>query len=216
MEPLPRFVPLDRTVAFSDAVFAVVITILVLGIEVPSEGVLSGAALALEREKLGHQLLVYIVSFWMIAMYWSYHSMFFGGLQRMDRRLAVLNLLFLLPVTLVPFVTQLMGAKRGDWRVVLVFGLTNLFMVIVLERMWKQVAAQPEIHKGPQTAMLAERLRRGARVFGLVMVLGVLLSSVHVKTGILLFLFMPIFYFYNYIKDPLRSYPDSPTATDSD
>ena len=44
-DPFPRFFPLDRAVPLSDAVFAVVMTLLVLGIEVPSESGLSGAAL---------------------------------------------------------------------------------------------------------------------------------------------------------------------------
>jgi hypothetical protein len=51
MEPLLRFFPLERVVAFSDGVFAVVITILVLGIEVPSDGALDPTAMALAREQ---------------------------------------------------------------------------------------------------------------------------------------------------------------------
>ncbi len=107
MEPLPRYFPLERVIAFSDGVFAVVITILVLGIEVPSDVALDAAAIALEREKFLHQVLVYAVAFWLIAMYWTHHSLLYAGLQRVDRRLVVLNLLFLLPVTLLPFVSQI-------------------------------------------------------------------------------------------------------------
>ncbi|MGB5285207.1 MAG: TMEM175 family protein, partial [Polyangiales bacterium] len=126
MEPLPRYFPLERVIAFSDGVFAVVITILVLGIEVPSDVALDAAAIALEREKFLHQVLVYAVAFWLIAMYWTHHSLLYAGLQRVDRRLVVLNLLFLLPVTLLPFVSQLVGTRRDDWRPVLLFAGTNL------------------------------------------------------------------------------------------
>lgn len=206
MEPLPRFVPLDRTMAFSDAVFAVVITVLVMGIEIPSDGVLSGAALAMEQEKLLHQLLIYVVAFWMVAMYWSQHSLAFAGLKEIDRGLIVLNLLFLLPVTLLPFVTQLMGAKRHDWRVVLVFGLTNLFVTMILERMWSRIATVPEIHKSPQTAMLAARIRLGFRVYAAVMILGVLVARLDVRVGTFVFILIPIAHFYNYLRDPFRSH----------
>jgi len=203
MEPLPRFFPLDRATAFSDGIFAVVITILVLGIEVPSTDALSDAARALEREKLLHQLLVYVVSFALVGMYWSQHSFLFGGLRRMDRGLMVLNLFFLLPVTLLPFVTQLMGANHKDWRTVLVFAVTNLCAALLVERLWKQVAVRPEIHKDAETAMVARRIRRGARIFALILISSVLVSLLDVRAGILLVLFMPIAYFFNLTRDPL-------------
>jgi uncharacterized membrane protein len=183
MEPLPRFVPPDRAISFSDGVFAVVITVLVLGIAIPSDTVLVGRALAVERGKLLHQLLIYVVAFWMVAMYWSQHSLFFSGLEQIDRGVFVLNLLFLLPVTLLPFVTQLMGAKRDDWKVVLVFGINNLLVALVLERMWSRIAAVPEAHKSPQTAMLATRIRVGVRVYEALMILGVLIARLDVPGG---------------------------------
>jgi len=205
MEPLPRFVPLDRTLTFSDGVFAVVITILVLGIEIPSDAVLTGAALVVERTKLLHQLLIYVVAFWMVGMYWSQHSLFCAGLKQVDRGILVLNLLFLLPVTLLPFVTQLMGAKRHDWKVVLVFGLINLFATLVLERMWSRIERLPEIHSSPQTAMLASRIRIGVRVYAGVMVSGVLVALLDVRAGTFVFILIPIAHFYNYLRDPFRS-----------
>jgi uncharacterized membrane protein len=216
MEPLPRFFPLNRTIGFSDAVFAVAITVLVLGIDVPSDDALSPAALALQREAFFHQLLVYVVSFWLIAMYWSQHSLLFAALRRMDRGLAVLNLLFLLPLTLLPFVTQLMGARRNDWRVVLVFAVTNLFAVFFFERLWKHVSARPEIHKDPHTQALARRLMWRARFFGAVLISGVLLSLLNVRAGILLILLIPTVYFINSIRDPLRIPGEPASADDAD
>lgn len=106
LDPFPRFFPMNRAVPLSDAVFAVVMTLLVLGIEVPSESGLSGAALDLMREKLAHQVLVYFVCFSIIAMYWFHHSLLFDSLKRMDRQMMLMNLMFLMPVTLLPFVTQ--------------------------------------------------------------------------------------------------------------
>jgi len=205
MEPLPRFVPLDRMVAFSDGVFAVAITLLVLGIEIPSNAVLTGSALAMEREKLLHQLLIYFVAFWLVGMYWSQQGLFTSGLKQIDRGTFVLNLLLLLPITLLPFVTQLMGTLRGDWRAVLYFALTNVLATFVIERMWSRVAALQELHKSHQTAMLATRMRVELRVHAAVMVLGVLVALVDVRVGTLVFILIPFAHFYNFLRDPFRS-----------
>jgi uncharacterized membrane protein len=216
MEPLPRFFPLERAVAFSDGVFAVVITILVLGIEVPSDVSLDAAAIAVEREKLLHQLLVYVVAFCLIAMYWAQHSLLFAGLRRMDRGLVVLNLLFLLPITLLPFVTQVMGTRRDDWRVVLAFAVTNLVAVSLLERQWKHVLTRPQTHKGSKTSRLGRRIVWAARFFGLVLIMGVLVSYLNVKAGIAVILVMPLIFFLNFIRVGKRSPEDSASADEID
>ena len=200
LDPFPRFFPLDRAIPFSDAVFAVVITLLVLGIEVPSEGNLSGAELEAVREKLGHQVLIYFVSFWIVAMYWAHHSLFFDNVKQMDRPIVAMNLMFLMPVTLLPFVTQLMSSRRSDWEVVAVFALTNLFAVLMFQRMWRHLVAQPEIHKNQQTAAVAKRVRFGHRIFVGVLFVGVLVSLVDVQVGTLCFLLTPMAAFYAYVR----------------
>ncbi len=205
MEPLPRFIPLDRMVAFSDGVFAVVITLLVLGIEVPSDTVLTGAAQVMEREKILHQLFIYFVAFWLVGMYWSQQSLLTSGLKQIDRGTFVLNLLLLLPITLLPFVTQFMGTHRSDWRAVLIFAVTNVFTTLVIERMWHRIAALPEIQKSTQTATLAARMRVEVRAHAAVMVVGVLVARLDVKLGTLVFMLIPFAHFYNFLRDPFRS-----------
>lgn len=216
MEPLPRYFPLERVIAFNDGVFAVVITILVLGIEVPTDVALDPSAIALEREKLLHQLLVYLVAFGLVAMYWTQHSLLFAGLRRVDRGLVVLNLLFLLPVTLLPFVSQLMGARRDDWRSVLVFAGTNLVAAWLVERQWQHVLALPETHKGPKTARLARRLVWGSRFFALVLFSGVLISLLDVQAGIAVILVMPLLNFMNFARIGKRLPSDDAPADDAD
>jgi uncharacterized membrane protein len=200
MEPLPRYFPLDRIVAFSDGVFAVVITILVLGIEVPAEVASDASSVAEARDKLLHQILVYVLAFTVVAMYWAQHGFLFGGLKQADRRLVVLNLMFLLPVSLLPFVIQVMGARRDDWRGVLVFAVTNVVAAWLVSAQWSHVLALPETHRGPKTARLARRLVWATRFFALVLVSGVLVSLLDVKAGTAVMLIMPFVFFANFVR----------------
>lgn len=210
MESLPRYFPLDRIVAFSDGVFAVVITILVLGIEVPAELLADASAVAEAREKLLHQILLYVLAFAVVGMYWTQHGILFGGLKQADRRLVVLNLLFLLPVTMLPFVTQLMGTRRDDWRSVLVFAVTNIVAAWLMSTQWAHVLALPETHKGPKTAKLAGRIVWATRFFALVLTLGVLVSLVHVKLGTALMLVIPFVFFANFARADGERSPKKP------
>jgi len=204
--PLPRLLAVERTVALSDGIFAVVITILVLGIEVPDGGMISGPELTEVRVKLAHQVLIYFVCFWIVAMYWSQHGLLFLRLKRMDGVLLVLNLLFMLPVTLLPFVTEFMGERRDHSFPVVMFALTNLVSVLVLRGMWRRVMTKPDFFsEEPYTTALAERLVLGLHVFMGAMVLGVLLSFIDPRAGVACFLIPPVGHFVNYVRDSLRA-----------
>jgi uncharacterized membrane protein len=110
-EPRERTLELDRLVNFSDAVFAIAATLLVLNI---------GFSFRLEapdlERKLWHefgdalpQILAYALSFFVIARLWLGHHRMFKVIRRIDGRFITLNLVMLGLVALVPFPTEVFG-----------------------------------------------------------------------------------------------------------
>ena len=100
----------SRVVAFSDGVFAIAMTLLVLGLEVPSHAGDLGDAL-LDQDQ---SLFSYALSFAVLAKLWLDHHEFFSGLERFDRTLMALNLLYLAWVAVVPFTSNLLGDYGTD------------------------------------------------------------------------------------------------------
>ena len=110
-ESRERTLELDRLVNFSDAVFAIAATLLVLSI---------GFSLHLKppdlERKLWHefgdalpQILAYALSFFIIARLWLGHHRTFKVIRRIDGRFIALNLVMLGLVALVPFPTEVFG-----------------------------------------------------------------------------------------------------------
>ncbi len=98
---------LDRIVFFSDAVFAIAITILVLDIRVPYG--LSPAELPAEVLGLWPKYLSYVISFLVLAIYWQAHHRVFRPIRGYDGTLVWLNFLFLMAVAFLPFLTSPLG-----------------------------------------------------------------------------------------------------------
>jgi uncharacterized membrane protein len=102
----------DRIVNFSDGVFAIAITILILDINVPeglSSEEVSARVLALWPEYLG-----YVISFLVLAIYWQAHHRVFRSIRRYDSTLVWLNFLFLMAICFLPFPTSLLGKYGGE------------------------------------------------------------------------------------------------------
>lgn len=110
IRPANEELGLERIVFFSDAVMAIAITLLAIDLKVP-ELVASVAAAELPRalSELGPRFLSFIISFFVIGIYWMSHHRYFRFIQRYDGGLLVLNLLFLLFIVLMPFVASLFG-----------------------------------------------------------------------------------------------------------
>jgi uncharacterized membrane protein len=98
---------LERMILFSDAVFAIAITLLVIELKVPeiekaelTEGKLLQALVHLMPKFFG-----FMVSFLFIGIYWTVHHRLFGYVVNYTPKLVRLNLLFLFAVALMPFST---------------------------------------------------------------------------------------------------------------
>jgi uncharacterized membrane protein len=118
----------SRIVAFSDGVFAIAITLLVLQLGVKpgvSNGDL-GKALLDERQ----DLFAYAISFAVIGRFWVVHHRFFGEVTHFDGRLIVLNLFYLAWIVLLPFSSQILGDYGGAEAAVILYAI-NLIGVIL-------------------------------------------------------------------------------------
>jgi uncharacterized membrane protein len=94
----------ERLVFFSDAVFAIAITLLVLDLKPPP-----GPRFVFDLDQLAPGVLGFFISFSVIAIYWLAHHALFGGLEREDRALRVTNLIFLGSVAFLPFPTSIIA-----------------------------------------------------------------------------------------------------------
>jgi len=92
-----------RLEAFSDGVFAVAITLLVLDLKDP------GTPLAHGLGRMWPHYATYVVSFLTIGIIWMNHHLQYERIVRPDRTLMVLNLLLLMSVTVIPFPTGLLA-----------------------------------------------------------------------------------------------------------
>ena len=97
--------PTARLETFSDGVFAVAITLLVLGLHVNAPP--GGLASALGRE--WPHYATYVVSFLTIGIIWMNHHAQYERIARVDRTLMLVNLVLLMFVTLIPFPTGLLA-----------------------------------------------------------------------------------------------------------
>lgn len=102
---------LDRLVFFSDAVIAIAITLLALELPVPHGD--SNRQLWESAGEHSNEYASFLISFAVIAAFWMFHHWLFRFVARQNVRLIVLNLVFLLAVVVVPFVSKIFG-ESGD------------------------------------------------------------------------------------------------------
>ena len=116
----------DRVAYFTDAVFAIAMTLLIVSVETPE---LAGAAddpsaLLEPLGDLGPQLFSFFLAFLLLGRYWMAHHAFFAVLRWVDRRFIALNLTYLAFVAFLPFPTELAGKYEENPISVVLFALT--------------------------------------------------------------------------------------------
>ena len=201
-----------RAEAFSDAVFAVAITLLVLELKAPSgEGELLHRLLT-----IWPSYLAYVVSFLIIGIMWLNHHTMFTHIVRVDRTLLLLNLLLLMIVAVVPFPTALVGEELGqhlrgeDAKTIMVtYGLLMIAMSLCFSAVWWYVVFHPR--------MLSERLeteavRRSIPRFGAGFVgyiIATFLALVSPLAALVLFGVLAVYYAFEHLPVARKLDPDT-------
>ena len=118
----------SRLEAFSDGVFAIVITLLILDIRFPEVDYSQfGATL----KSVLPRILAYVLSFIIIGLYWVIHHNSMHAIKKTDRGFLWLNILFLLCVSFIPFPTSLVGRYPFEAGPIIIYGLTLIVCDVV-------------------------------------------------------------------------------------
>ena len=115
----------NRLEAFSDGVFAIVITLLILDVKLP---VVAYNDLYESLVQLLPNIGIYVLSFLLIGMYWVFHHQSLRLISEVNSVLLWLNIFFLLFLSFLPFPTSLMGRYPSRTIPIVVYGV-NLLLV---------------------------------------------------------------------------------------
>ena len=199
----------NRLEAFSDGVFAIAITLLVLEIKVPPPGTALGAELL----HLWPSYLAYVVSFLVIGAIWINHHAMFHHIVRVDGTLLLLNVLHLMLIAFLPFPTAVLAEAfhRGtDEPIAAAFygGILTIIGIFV-NLMWRYAARGGGLLSPHITATKIRKLNRQFLVGPTVYAIATLIALVMPWLAVLIFVFLNLFYLW-----PRWGYKTAPSHID--
>ena len=176
-----------RTEAFSDHLFAIAITLLILEIRVPEHEEVSNAQLVRELVHLWPGYLAFFASFATILVMWINHHGLFTMLKKIDRRMMFANGFLLLVVTFINFPTALVARHLNDSaaRTAAVFYCGTYLLVNVAYHLLLRAAVRGKLlWEHVQEDELA-KVRRAFWMGSLVYSAATLLALVHALSGVI-------------------------------
>ena len=182
-----------RVLALTDGVFAIIITLLVLEIHVPE--LTQGHSLNEALGEIRPSLVAFVISFILAGMYWVGHRDLFALIRRTDRGLVWLNILYLLPLCLLPFAAGLLGRYDTEPVALRIYGLLLVAIAVMRVVMWLYATNRPHL----LWQRLDARQRRTGLALGvfpgLVYLLAFLVAKGAPGVSLLIYAGLPVLYF---------------------
>jgi uncharacterized membrane protein len=182
----------NRLVAFSDGVFAVAITLLVLNLQVPQ--IATGSELVSKVGALWPKLLSYALSFVIVGIYWVAHHNTFHYIKRSDRNLLWLNILLLMCIVFLPFPTALLGQYPEQRVAVIIYAGTLVITGLVLQSLWWYATSEYRLVDRTIDPRLVQRATRRNLTAPLIYLLAIGISLFSVPASFVLFFLVPVYY----------------------
>ena len=199
-----------RLMALSDGVFAIVITLLVLEIHVPE--LAGGQSLRDALREVRPSFTAFLISFVVTAIAWAGHRDLFAHIRRTDRALVWLNLLHLLPLSLLPFGAALISRYDREAVALSLYGILVALIALTRLIVWLYATNRPHL--------LYEPISRRTRTVGVLIVavpaalyvLAILIADSAPAGSMFIYAAVPVLYFIALFVD--RS--TAPPGTEED
>jgi len=128
---------IGRIVALADGIFAIAMTILVVTIDIPKKSqMLSIEGLHNFLLEQYHEILNYVLSFILLAAFWTIHHQQFHYIKHTDRKHLWINIIIFMSITLAPFVTSLAGDFPNDLLAKVIFHFDMFVMGVLFYANW--------------------------------------------------------------------------------
>jgi uncharacterized membrane protein len=182
-----------RVLALSDGVFAIIVTLLVLEVHVPE--LTQGQSLNQALREVRPSLIAFMISFILAGIQWVGHRDLFALICRTDRGLVWLNILYLLPLCLLPFGASLLGRHEQEPVALRIYGLILVAIAVMRVVIWLYATNRPHL----LWQRLDDRQRRAGltlTVFpGLFYLLAILVAVVAPGVSLAIYAGVPLLYF---------------------
>jgi uncharacterized membrane protein len=187
----------SRVETFSDGIFAIIVTLLVLEIKVPhfeSDPTITQLAAALLE--IAPKIIAWIISFFTVCVIWVNHHRIFEVMKHIDQKFFWLNANLLLWCSLIPFPTALMGDYPKNALAVSIYGVVSFLMGIAFLLIRMYMWRKPELTKD----LTSEELWIGVRnviFFGPTPYLfGIIFAWLYTPLAFVLYAFVTIYYIF--------------------
>jgi uncharacterized membrane protein len=162
-----------RIEAFSDGVFAIAITLLILELQVPHITPQGGLRAALIN--LWPSYLAFLASFMTIGIMWLNHHRLFTLINKNDDGLIAFNLLLLLGITWLPFPTALLaehleGPHADQQTAALVYAGSFFAIAIIFNVMWRYACRAKIVHEHLNVIAITKQYALGPIMYALLVI----------------------------------------------
>lgn len=184
----------ERIKSFSDGVFSIVITLLVLELHVPRlDEPRSGAELIWALVALWPKIASYVASFIVIGIYWIAHHNFFHYVHHTNRNLLWLNNFYLMAVSLIAFSADMLGSYPENKVAVFAYGFNLVLVGCFLSALWYYGVTRKLVTENHGHLVL-----RATRVIITVPIvlygIAMIFALINVHVSLVLFVVVPLIY----------------------
>lgn len=174
-----RDLVLERLLFFSDAVFAIAMTLLVVDLRPPElAGSAPEASIASALTADLGRVVAFVISFVVVGLYWEGHLRIFAAVRATDRSLIGLNLAFLIWIAFMPYPTAILGGHEPTRLTVAFYAVVQVGAGLCEAAVWVYATRHPALVRPSVDPLLARRVTahilRGPAVFAGSMVVALL------------------------------------------